>query len=170
MLSGIGPDAELERHRIGRLVSLPGVGRNLQDRYEVGVVNKMNSDWKALEGAKFSKGDPQYKEWEKGQGVYTTNGAVLAVIKRSLPDRPLPDLFIFALLGLFRGYFPSYSALFAKNLDYMTWAILKAHTVNTAGYVKLRSADRKPTHMRLCWRIPANLATRRSVEIQWLDA
>ncbi len=142
MLSGIGPREELEKHGIPVLVELPGVGRNLQDRYEVGLVNRMNFDcWEVLKGAKFSKGDPQYQEWTKHKGVYTTNGAVLAVIKRSFPERPLPDLFIFALLGLFRGYYPSYSALFAQHLNYLTWAVLKAHTNNTAGFVRLRSAD-----------------------------
>lgn len=146
MLSGIGPPEELERHGIDCRVPLDGVGRNLQDRYEVGVVNRMNFDtWKVLEGAKFAPGDPQFSQWRKGRGVYTTNGAVLAVIKRSLPERPLPDLFVFGLLGLFRGYFPSYSSLFAKNLNYLTWAILKAHTNNTAGWVKLRSADPRDT-------------------------
>jgi choline dehydrogenase-like flavoprotein len=146
MLSGIGPPEELERHGIEVRVALDGVGRNLQDRYEVGVVNRMNFDhWEVLEGAKFAAGDPQYAEWVTGKGVYTTNGAVLAVIKRSLAERPLPDLFVFALLGLFRGYFPSYSALFAQNLNYLTWAILKAHTNNTAGYVKLRSTDPRET-------------------------
>jgi len=146
MLSGIGPREELERHGIDVLVPLEGVGRNLQDRYEVGVVNRMNFDtWEVLEGAKFAKGDPQYAEWTRKEGVYTTNGAVLAIIKRSFKQRPLPDLFIFALLGLFRGYFPSYSALFAKNLNYLTWAILKAHTNNTAGFVKLKSADPRDT-------------------------
>ena len=37
MLSGLGPRAELERNGIEIKVDLPGVGRNLQDRYEVGV-------------------------------------------------------------------------------------------------------------------------------------
>ena len=41
MLSGIGPREGLERHGIGVRVDLPGVGRNLQDRYEVGVVSRM---------------------------------------------------------------------------------------------------------------------------------
>lgn len=146
MLSGIGPREDLERHGIDVLVELPGVGRNLQDRYEVGVVNRMNFDhWEVLKDAKFSPGDPQYEEWKRHEGVYTTNGAVLAIIKRSLAERPLPDLFVFALLGPFRGYFPSYSALFTKNLNYLTWAILKAHTVNTAGYVTLNSADPRDT-------------------------
>lgn len=142
MLSGIGPREELERHGIEVRVDLPGVGRNMQDRYEVGVVNEMNKDWEVLKGAKFNAGDPQYKEWkERRNGVYTTNGAVLAVIKRSLPERPLPDLFCFGLLGYFKGYFPGYSKLFPEHLNALTWAILKAHTVNTAGTVTLRSAD-----------------------------
>ena len=146
MLSGIGPKDELARHSIEVLVDLPGVGQNLQDRYEVGVVNRMKFDcWEMLKGAKFAKGDPQYKQWMRRRGVYTTNGAMLAVIKRSKPERPLPDLFIFALLGLFRGYFPSYSAMFAKHLNYLTWCILKAHTNNTAGYVALKSADPRDT-------------------------
>jgi choline dehydrogenase len=147
MLSGIGPKQTLATHQIPLRVDLPGVGQNLQDRYEVGVVNRMNFEhWKVLAGAKFSPGDPQFTEWEtRRQGVYATNGAVLAIIKRSLEERALPDLFCFALLGLFRGYFPTYSALFANNLNYLTWAILKAHTVNRAGVVTLRSADPRDT-------------------------
>ena len=141
-LSGVGPREELERWGIPVLVDLPGVGTNMQDRYEVGVVNRMAKDWEVLRGAKFAVGDPQYEMWEKErEGVYTTNGAVLAVIKRSVKERPLPDLFVFALLGLFRGYFPGYSSLFPQHLNYLTWAILKAHTNNSAGTVKLRSAD-----------------------------
>ncbi len=147
MLSGIGPKDELDQHGIPVRVNLPGVGQNLQDRYEVGVVNRMNFEhWEVLEGAKYAKGDPQYKEWEeKREGVYTSNGAVLAVIKRSLPERPLPDLFCFALLGMFKGYFPTYSKLLVEHLNYLTWAILKAHTNNTAGSVTLRSSDPRDT-------------------------
>ncbi len=147
MLSGIGPREHLEEHGIQVLVDLPGVGTNLQDRYEVGVVNRMNfPHWEVLKDAKFGPGDPQYEQWAtKRKGVYTTNGAVLAVIKRSLPERPLPDLFVFALLGKFPGYFPTYSKLFAENLNYLTWAVLKAHTNNTAGVVRLRSKDPRDT-------------------------
>ena len=143
MLSGIGPREELERHGIPVRVDLPGVGRNLQDRYEVGVVNRMSFDcWGMLKDARFAKGDPQYEEWARSRsGVYTTNGAMLAAIKRSTAGQPLPDLFCFALLGLFKGYFPGYSKLFPENLNYLTWAILKAHTLNRAGEVTLRSAD-----------------------------
>ncbi|MCK5189014.1 MAG: GMC family oxidoreductase, partial [Methylococcales bacterium] len=145
MLSGIGPKDELEKHNIEVKLDLPGVGSNLQDRYEVGVVNRMNfKNWKVLKGAKYAKGDPYYQEWEsKRKGVYTTNGAVLAVIKRSVQERKLPDLFCFALLGKFQGYFPNYSTLIKEHLNYLTWAILKAHTNNRAGEVRLKSSDPK---------------------------
>ena len=52
-LSGIGPRADLERLGIPVLVDLPGVGRNLQDRYEVGVVSESKRDFSLLEGATF---------------------------------------------------------------------------------------------------------------------
>ncbi len=143
MLSGVGERGQLERHGIEVRVDLPGVGRNLQDRYEVGVVNRMNFDqWHIFKGAKFDTGDPQYREWQRRRkGPYMTNGGVLAVYKRSAPERPLPDLFCVAYLGRFQGYFPNYSDLFAKNLNYLTWTVLKAHTNNRAGQVTLRSAD-----------------------------
>ncbi|HEX2079680.1 MAG TPA: GMC family oxidoreductase [Longimicrobium sp.] len=143
MLSGVGPRAELERHGIPVRVDLPGVGSNLQDRYEIAVVNRMSFDhWYVLAGSTLSPGDPQYEMWKNGRrGVYTTNGAVAAVVKRSFPQRPLPDLFMFAIVSDFRGYFPGYSALSARHLNYLTWSILKAHTANHAGTVRLRSAD-----------------------------
>jgi choline dehydrogenase len=143
MLSGVGERGQLERHGIEVRVDLPGVGRNLQDRYEVGVVNRMNFDqWHIFEGAKFDTGDPQYREWQRRRkGPYMTNGGAMAVYKRSARERPLPDLFCVAYLGRFQGYFPNYSDLFAKNLNYLTWAVLKAHTNNRAGQVTLRSAD-----------------------------
>jgi choline dehydrogenase-like flavoprotein len=128
-------------------VELPGVGKNLQDRYEVGVVNRMSFErWNVLEGVTFSHGDHAYREWaDKREGLYTSNGAVLAAILKSRAERPLPDLFCFALVGLFGGYFPGYSSLAVTKPNYLTWAILKAHTENCAGEVVLRSADPRDT-------------------------
>jgi choline dehydrogenase-like flavoprotein len=145
MLSGIGPKDELEKHGIDVRVELPGVGKNLQDRYEVGLVNRMQSDWKVLKGALFDNKDSQYKMWKGRRGVYTTNGAVLAVIKKSEESRPLPDLFCFALVGKFRGYEPNYSQEIVLHHNYLTWAVLKAHTNNTGGTVTLKSADPRET-------------------------
>jgi choline dehydrogenase-like flavoprotein len=147
MLSGIGPKAELDRHGIPVRIDLPGVGQNLQDRYEVGIVSRLKQEWEVLKGANFSINDRQGREWVNSRtGVYTTNGAALAVIKRSVPKRPLPDLFIFALLGRFYGYFPGYSKVLATPpYRYLTWAVLKAHTHNPSGTVALRSSDPRDT-------------------------
>jgi choline dehydrogenase len=147
MLSGIGPRAVLEPLGIPLRVELPGVGKNLQDRYEIGVVNRMKFDrWNILEGVTFGPGDRAYREWaNRREGLYASNGAVLAAVLKSLPERPLPDLFCFALVGLFGGYFPGYSSLAVTKPNYLTWAILKAHTQNRAGEVVLRSADPRDT-------------------------
>lgn len=147
MLSGIGPQEHLASFGIPVGIDLPGVGRNLQDRYEVGVVNRVKSDFALLKDATYAAPaaggtpDPIFAQWLKGKGVYTTNGAVISVIARSAPSRPEPDLFIFGLAGLFKGYFPGYSQLFREHKNYFTWGILKAHTNNTAGRVTLRSND-----------------------------
>lgn len=143
MLSGLGPAATLEKHGIPVRRDLPGVGQNLQDRYEVAVVNRMNFPaWKALEGATFTSEDKQYREWAtRRDGVYATNGAMVSIVARSSPAAPTPDLLLYAVIGRFEGYFPGYSSLFAKSPNYLTWIVLKAHTNNTAGFVTLRSAD-----------------------------
>lgn len=145
MLSGIGPRDVLKDHEIPLLVELPGVGMNLQDRYEVAVVNRMRDDWALFKDVKFDTSDPQYQQWsQKRKGIYATNGAVLTMFNRSRKAQ-LPDLFCMALLAQFKGYFPGYSALFPQGLNYLTWVILKAHTKNRKGQVTLRSADPRDT-------------------------
>jgi choline dehydrogenase-like flavoprotein len=146
MLSGIGPRAALERHGIAVCADLEGVGRNLQDRYEIGVVNRMSRPWRVLSGARFAKDDPLFGEWLRQRtGMYVSNGAALAVSSRSEPHRRVPDLFCMALLARFPGYFPGYSRDIAAHHDYLTWVVLKAHTNNRAGEVTLRSADPRDT-------------------------
>jgi len=143
MLSGIGPRQHLEGLRIPVIVDAPRVGRNLQDRYEVAVVNKMPfAAWRSLEGATFTNADPQYREWrDRRDGVYTTNGAVLSVCLRSGPAAPVPDLFCYGLLADFRGYEPNYTKRLPASLNALTWIVLKARTNNTAGDVTLVSRD-----------------------------
>lgn len=146
MLSGVGPRDVLTDHEIPVRVELPGVGSNLQDRYEVGVVNRMRDDWELYKGVKFDTSDDQYQQWSKKRdGIYATNGAVLTMFNRSRHAGTLPDLFCMALLAQFKGYFPGYSALFTQGLNYLTWVILKAHTRNRKGRVTLRSADPRDT-------------------------
>jgi choline dehydrogenase len=145
-LSGVGPREELTNLGIDVRVDLPGVGENLQDRYEVGVVTEMKSDFALLENCAFEPPRPGdepdlcFEEWRSGSGVYTTNGVALAIIEKS--GRVLnPDLFIFGLPGYFKGYYPKYSEESERERNRFTWAILKAHTLNTAGMVTLGSDD-----------------------------
>jgi len=143
MLSGIGPRAVLEEHGIEVRADLAGVGKNLQDRYEIGVVNRMKfKSWDAFDGAHFDSSDPQYREWkERRAGVYTTNGSVLTVFRRSPVADILPDLFCMSLLARFSGYYPTYSRVITEKLNYLTWVVLKAHSRNRLGQVTLRSND-----------------------------
>ena len=143
MLSGIGPREVLERHEIPIRVELAGVGKNLQDRYEVGVVNRMNFEsWDAYKGAYFTTKDPCFLEWNtRRSGLYATNGSVLALFRRSKAAAELPDLFCMCLLARFSGYAPNYSRAFTEGHNYLTWVVLKAHTQNRSGQVTLRSRD-----------------------------
>jgi choline dehydrogenase len=151
MLSGIGPKEHLEDPKIGIKCRVPleGVGSNLQDRYEVGVVSQMKEPFSMMEHATFQPPapgqtpDPDFKEWEQGKGLYTSNGAMAAIILKSDPAREgPPDLFIFSLPGDFHGYYPTYSDYIVTNpKDKLTWAIIKAHTLNNAGTVRLQSND-----------------------------
>ena len=143
MLSGIGPPEALRAHGIDELVALPGVGRNLQDRYEVSVVSRMDfPEWDIYKGVEFRSGDPAYVKWKSsGRGLYATNGSVLAMFTRSTVAGALPDLFCMAMIAKFEGYRPGYSAVVGTEKNYLTWVILKAHTNNLAGEISLRSAD-----------------------------
>ncbi len=141
MLSGIGDAVALAAQGITVRADLPGVGRNLQDRYEVGVVYRMARDWRSMDGARFETGDPLYRQWRKGRGMYVSNGAAMATIRRSRPESADPDLFAMAMLGRFEGYYPGYSRRVTEAHDHLTWAILKGHTRNRSGVVSLRSPD-----------------------------
>jgi choline dehydrogenase len=147
MLSGVGPRAQLEKFGITVVADLPGVGENLQDRYEVAVISKLRRSFELLEDASFAPPkekapvEPAFAEWKQGKGLYASNGTLIGIIKRSTKDKVEPDLYIFGLPGTFKGYVPGYSAQFERYRDRFTWAILKAHTNNTGGRVSLRSKD-----------------------------
>ena len=115
---------------------LPASDKNLQDRIEIGIVHKMNADFEILKHADLRPNDREFADWRNGHGLYTTNGVVSAIIKRSNLGQPDPDLFLFAIPGYFAGYRPGYSKMGRKK-HFFTWVILKAHTHNAAGRVLL---------------------------------
>jgi len=148
-LSGIGRAEELRAHGIDVVVDLPGVGENLQDRYEVGVVSDLNAPLKLLKDCTYGgDNDPclrryRYRWWNRGP--YASNGGTISLVKRSKPELADPDLYIFGLPASFHGYYPGYSREITDLKDRFSWVVLKAHTVNRAGRVTLRSADPQQT-------------------------
>jgi len=180
MLSGIGPEKHLAEKGVEARVNLPGVGQNLQDRYEVPVVATVTGEFASLVGlgttshGKVGEDDPLLKRWRDHprhsaaeRGVYSTNGGLIGILKRSNQEDSVPDLFIFALAGYFPGYHVGYSkpAAFVRQLSpaeaakmlppdeqaaqdaqaaaapkrTVTWLILKSRTRHHGGEVLLRS-------------------------------
>jgi choline dehydrogenase len=149
-LSGIGPKEELDKHGIEVLVDLPGVGENLQDRYEVSVLTEMNKDFTYYNTCRPGQvDDPCYAQWLQGEGPYTGIGTPNTILIKSdvasQNGRPDPDLFIINGAAAFKGYYPGYSLDIAKVTNQFVWVVLKGHTLNRAGTVKLRSADPRDT-------------------------
>jgi len=147
MLSGIGPESELKKHGIQPRVILDGVGSNLQEHSEIAVVHQVKKPWKLLKDTQFNTSDKDYHKWERGkEGPYISNGCVLAFTHKSFPEKISPDLFCFAIMGDFHGYYPGYSKDWIKNSHHhISWVILKAHDANRGGIVTLRSADPRDT-------------------------
>lgn len=75
-LSGIGPKDDLQKLGIDVTVDLPGVGTNLQDNYEFGVVGRTPTSFSPLAKSRgLTARDPLLKEWietESG-GPYASN-------------------------------------------------------------------------------------------------
>ena len=143
----LGAKDELSRFDIPVVANLPGVGENLQDRYEVGVISEFENPFVLLEGVPFAPpaegdpDDPYMTAWKAGKGLYASNGSLIGILKRSNPELKEPDLYIFGLPGYFKGYFPGYSKQFERQRNRFTWAVLKAYTENNAGRVTLESND-----------------------------
>jgi choline dehydrogenase len=145
-LSGIGPKEELESFGIDVVVDLPGVGTNLQDRYETGLIGESNSDFVITEKCTFMETlpDPCLEQWQDNEidkGVYATNGIAIAIVKNSTASAGDPDLLISGAPASFPGYYLNYSRIGLEDARHWTWIVLKAHSRNNAGTVTLTSTD-----------------------------
>ena len=141
-LSGVGPEAELRQHGIDVTHHLPGVGENLQDRYEVCVISELKDPIPLTKDCTFSPpADPCYRSFLNGKGPYTSNGVAIGLTKKSSAAQPRPDLFMFGIPGHFHGYYPGYAKAGIPKKNHFSWAVLKAHTKNRGGRVLLRSAN-----------------------------
>jgi choline dehydrogenase-like flavoprotein len=149
-LSGVGPHDELSELGIPTLVDLPGVGSNLQDRYETGTIGKSATDFVLTEKCTFmySMPDPCLEQWENDplwKGTYSTNGIAIAIIRKSSVADDEPDLLISGAPANFPGYYPNYSYEGLKDARHWTWITLKTRSRNNAGTIKLRSIDPRDT-------------------------
>lgn len=157
-LSGVGPASELEPLNIPIVADLPGVGGNLQDRYEIGLVGRAPSNLSLLQGCTFLQGpedDPCYDKWASAppslgalKGPYATNGIAFGYVFRSSvaePGTAGPDVFAGGAPAFFDGYYPGYSVRATADHRIWTWLTLKAHSRNRAGTVNLTSADPRDT-------------------------
>ena len=147
-LSGIGPRRELENLSIPVKLDLPGVGRNMQDRYEVPLIHEMRDSLDIGASCRpFQEGDPcltKFYEGDDEPSFYSTNGALISVVKKSRSAEKSggsPDLFLFGLPSSFKGYYENYSFDSFSEQNKFTWLILKGHTNNSAGTVELKSSD-----------------------------
>lgn len=144
MLSGIGAEEELSKHGIPVRVHLPGVGKNLQDRLETGIVCKIPFEPTIYKGCTWGAlGDPCMLEFESGKpdGAYRSRlSRQMYMVMKSDAKREVPNLVIFGFTGTFRGYYyPSTEPMLQK--DTFTWFTLSGHTRNTGGTVTLKSAN-----------------------------
>jgi choline dehydrogenase len=166
MLSGIGAERRLRDVPVKQFrVDLPGVGANLQDRYEVSLVATITDRFRSLDGIGLSSRyvDPHLQRWMDrkrptafDRGLYATNGGLVGFFVRSDREDAAPDLFVAALAGHFAGYRVGWSkpgALAGLKDDLspeqvaaaphraLTWLILKARTRQHGGWVRLRGPD-----------------------------
>ncbi|KAL1847335.1 hypothetical protein Plec18170_008687 [Paecilomyces lecythidis] len=149
-LSGIGPKEELNSFNIKVIKDLPGVGTNLQDRYEIPVNVVHPNDFPILNGCTFDQKphDECLKKWEDNpyvlgqRGAYATNGlaATLAIHSATAENEDI-DVVIFGGPVNFIGYFPQWGDFAIADHKHFSWYALKAHTRNHAGTVQLKSTD-----------------------------
>ncbi len=153
-LSGVGPSDELSRLGIPVVVDLPGVGTNMQDRYETTVIGQMAPEFAVIRGCTFGRtaNDPCMAKWRAGinpttKGVYASNGIALAIVKKSSSASATddPDIFIAGAPVAFKGYYRGYADDATADDHHWTWLTLKAHSRNRAGTVALRSTDPQDT-------------------------
>jgi len=136
-LSGVGSRTELDKFKIPVVVNLPGVGQNLQDRYENSVIANTDAAWTVFSGctAGANVADPCLVEWQTMQSNksrYSTNGRPVAIPVRSAQALDANnDLVITGRPGYFAGYFFGYSSVGGKYPRSWTWPVSSEH-----GYIR----------------------------------
>ncbi|KAK4565805.1 hypothetical protein LTR86_003654 [Recurvomyces mirabilis] len=147
-LSGLGPAAELEALGIPLVVDLPGVGTNLQDNYEIGVIAQVSENFTTA-GPICTYGhgpDPCLDMWYNGTGPYTATSLDALMHKTTRAAYNERDLFMWGLTGGFRGFWPldTVNAIPQDPPSTFDFSMIKMHPhvkSRSAGTVTLRSVD-----------------------------
>lgn len=144
MLSGIGDQVQLQQHGIESIVHLPGVGTNLQDHDEISTMWRMKNNYTLYKGCKFLSDpsqDPCLQDWldSNHRNLYAFSGVVDAVITKSLPSLPAPDVLTYFIPGSFPGFFRGAPQQLADNHNALTAIVLKGHP-SSKGTVRLTGA------------------------------
>jgi choline dehydrogenase len=150
-LSGIGDKALLKQFNISVISDLPGVGRNLQDNYELPIIGHANvslvtpPDPNAPACMFGAPNDPCVELWRNnGTGPYSQggdNGFAFIIKTNHTPDGER-DVLMFSGAGPLRGFTPPSAGWMDVNPP-TTFAhsTVKIHPQNTAGFVKIKSGD-----------------------------
>ncbi|KAF8865593.1 FAD/NAD(P)-binding domain-containing protein [Acephala macrosclerotiorum] len=125
ILSGIGPKVDLQNLSIEVIIDLPGVGTNLQDNLEMGVVAFSANKTFTFDGPICTfgaPGDPCLAEWYEGKGH-----------------------------GDFHGYWPSEAVNNATKRvpGAFDFSMAKMHSNNRFGTLKLRSNNPRDTPLMI---------------------
>ncbi len=144
--SGIGDAQKLEALGIPVVADRKGVGQGGQDRVEAAVIGELMEEFGFLKDATFTadaKTDPLLRQWhiEGKDAVLASNGHVGAILMKSDPSLPEPDLAIFILGGHFENFDEGFSKKATQYKDRLSIIVLKAHTKSATGTVEITSPD-----------------------------
>ncbi len=101
MLSGIGPAPQLQEHGIPVVHDSPEVGQNLQDHFDYTVIRRVRSS--LAMGYTLSRAlsaIPDYLNYRKGKGRFTSNLAEAGGFIRTSSDEPAPDIQLHFVPGI----------------------------------------------------------------------
>ena len=101
MLSGIGPASHLADHGIPVVHDAPEVGQNLQDHFDYTAIRRVRSSHAmGYTLARTLSAIPDYLNFRKGKGRYTSNLAEAGGFLRTSSDEPAPDIQLHFVPGI----------------------------------------------------------------------